>query len=414
MATEIIIPKVDMVMESATFVEWLKGEGEQVQKGEPLFVIMTDKASIEVESPASGILSGIRARPNEVLPVTQVIGYILEPGESVPVAGEPAREAVTETPAKPADGTEAGVRQQPLVQTGEAARVRATPVARRMAAELGVNLEQVPGSGPKGRVHGEDVIRYARGQAGAGQQQGEPVAWPGAALPQARRRQVVPLAGARRVIASRMAQSAFTAPHIALSLSVDMTEALNLRDRLMEPIRQRTGQRLSVTAILARVVAAVLPRHPYLNASLEGDNIVVWDDVHLGIATSVEDYLIVPVLREAQNKALSQIVAELADLVERGRSRRLAPSEMTGSTFTISNLGMFGIESFTAIINPPESAILAVGKIVDTVRNVGGQFVSRPMMNLTLSADHRIVDGVMAARFLADVKATLENPFLLI
>ncbi|MGB9594519.1 MAG: dihydrolipoamide acetyltransferase family protein, partial [Anaerolineae bacterium] len=392
--------------ETATFVEWLKAEGEHVQKGEPLFVIMTDKASIEVESPASGILSGIRARPNEVLPVAQVIGYILQPGESVPVVGEPAHEAATRASVEPVDGAKVRVSQPPLVQTGEAGRVRATPVARRMAAELGVNLAQVPGSGPQGRIHGEDVVRYVRSQAEAGQrQQAEPATRPGAALPQARRRQVVPLAGARRVIASRMVQSAFTAPHIALSLSVDMTEVLNLRDRLMEPIRQRTGQRLSVTAILARVVAAVLPGHPYLNASLEGDNIIVWEDVHLGIATSVEDYLIVPVLREAQNKDLSQIVAELADLVERGRSRRLAPSEMTGSTFTISNLGMFGIESFTAIINPPESAILAVGKIVDTVLNVGGEFVSRPMMNLTLSADHRIVDGVMAARFLADVKA---------
>lgn len=414
MATEIIIPKVDMVMETATFVEWLKSEGEQVYKGEPLFVIMTDKASIEVESPATGILTGIRARPNDVLPVTEVIGYILSPGEGLPSGGEPTLGA-TETRAESPDATQTtGKQPSPGDETG-VGKVRATPVARRMAADLGVELGQVPGSGPRGRVHKEDVVRYARRQTSAGQGGwAEPSARPTIPLPQARRRQTIPLAGARQVIASRMAWSAFTSPHFTLSLSVDMTDSLTLRDRLMEPIQQQTGQRLSLTAILARVVAAVLPKHPYLNASLDGDDIVLWDDVHLGIATSVEDYLIVPVLREAQGKDLAQIVAALADLVERGRTRRLTPSEMTGSTFTISNLGMFGIESFTAIINPPESAILAVGKIVDTVVGAGGAFVTRPMMNLTLSADHRIVDGVAGARFLADVKAALENPFLLI
>lgn len=414
MATEIIIPKVDMVMESATFVEWLKSEGEQVEKGEPLFVIMTDKASIEVESPASGILAGIRARPNDVLPVTEAIGYILAPGERLPLATE-TPSAAPEIHAEPS-GEAQGAESQPMPDHGaETGKVRATPVARRVAADLGVDLAQVPGSGPRGRVHKEDVVRYARRQADAGQKPlAEPAARPAIALPQARRRQTVPLTGARRVIAARMSQSAFTAPHFALSLSADMTEILNLRERLMGPIQRQTGQRLSLTAILARVVAAVLPKHPYLNASLDGDNIILWDDVHLGIATSVEGYLIVPVLREAQSKDLARVVAELADLVERARTRRLAPSEMTGSTFTISNLGMFGIESFTAIINPPEAAILAVGRVVDTVVRVGGAFVTRPMMNLTLSADHRIVDGVAGAQFLADVKATLENPFLLI
>jgi pyruvate dehydrogenase E2 component (dihydrolipoamide acetyltransferase) len=233
-------------------------------------------------------------------------------------------------------------------------------------------------------------------------------------LPDARRKQVVPLAGARKIIAERIAYSAFTAPHIYLSLNVDMTESIRLRERVLEPLKAQTGQRVSFTAIIARAVATVLPRHPYLNASLSDGNIILWDDVHLGIATSVDDNLIVPVIREVQNRSLGQIVTAMADLTDRARNRRLTPAEMTGSTFTISNLGMYGIESFTAIINPPESAILAVGKMVDTpVKSTDG-FEFRPMIQLTASADHRIMDGVAVARFLDDLKSTLENPYLLI
>ena len=218
----------------------------------------------------------------------------------------------------------------------------------------------------------------------------------------------------RKIIAERMAYSAFTAPHINLSLRVDMTEAVRLRERVLEPIQVQTGQRVSFTAILARAVAAVLPRHPYMNASLSDDSIILWEDIHLGIATSVDENLIVPVIREAQNRSLGQIVTTLADLTERARNRRLTPTEMMGSTFTISNLGMYGIESFTAIINPPEAAILAVGKMVDTPVAHEGQIVLHPMLELTACADHRVADGVTVARFLADLKAALENPYLLI
>ncbi len=182
----------------------------------------------------------------------------------------------------------------------------------------------------------------------------------------------------------------------------------------MEPIQAQTGHRVSYTAILALAVATVLPRHPYLNASLSDGNIILWEDIHLGIATNVEDNLIVPVIREAQCRNLGSIVTSMADLTDRARNRRLTPAEMTGSTFTISNLGMFGIESFTAIINPPETAILAVGKMVDTPVKNGDSFEFRPMIQLTASADHRVVDGVAVARFLDDLKTTLENPYLLI
>jgi pyruvate dehydrogenase E2 component (dihydrolipoamide acetyltransferase) len=240
------------------------------------------------------------------------------------------------------------------------------------------------------------------------------VSTPQIPLPDARRKEAIPLTGPRKIIAERLSYSAFTAPHINLSLSVDMTEAIRLRDRVQELLSQRTGQRLSFTAIIARAVAAVLPHHPYLNASLQDGYLNLWEDVHLGIAMSLEDYLIVPVIRNAQTRNLEQLVTLLGDLIERARAKRLTPSEMSGSTFTISNLGMFGIESFTAIINPPEVAILAVGKMVDTpVKGVDG-IEFRPLMNLTLAVDHRVVDGAAGARFLAELKETLENPYLLI
>ncbi len=418
MATEVIIPKVDMVMETGTFVEWLKKEGDQVEKGDALFVILTDKTNIECEAPASGILSGVQAQPNDVIPVAQVIAYILAPGESLPSPKTTQPKAAEQLPPV-STSIESEAASAPIhsASGNGNGKVRATPVARHLAAELGVDLEKLTGRGPLGRIQKADVLEFKQQPARVGlPAQGMPA--PGTplrlALPEARQKKGVPLAGVRKIIADRMAYSAFTAPHITLSLRVDMTEAVRLRERVLEPLRARTGQKLSFTAILARAVATVLPHHPFLNASLDGDKIILWEDVHLGIATSVEDGLIVPVIREAQDRNLEQITVALSDLTERARNRRLTPAEMTGSTFTVSNLGMFGIESFTAIINPPESAILAVGKMVDTPIKSGDGFAFRPMVQLTASADHRIVDGVAVARFLDELKSTLENPYLLI
>jgi pyruvate dehydrogenase E2 component (dihydrolipoamide acetyltransferase) len=416
MATEVIVPKVDMVMETGTFVEWLIKEGGQVNKGDPLFVISTDKAAIEVESPADGVLAGATAKINDVIPVTEVIGYILGPGEALPAKASPKLGAATSTPAPVK--TEAAVEVVSAVAvSSESDKVRATPVARRMAEKLGVDLAQILGRGPRGRIHKADILAFQKPVSAAS----VPIASTPSAnlsgsipLPDARRKQVIPLAGARKIISERLAYSAFTAPHINLSLRVDMTEAIRLREQVLEPLKTQTGQKVSFTAIIARAVASVLPRHPYLNASLSDGNIILWDDVHLGIATSVEENLIVPVIREAQSRNLGQIVTALADLTDRARSRRLTSAEMMGSTFTISNLGMYGIESFTAIINPPESAILAVGKMVDTPVAHEGQIVLRPMIEFTACADHRISDGATVARFLADLKAALENPYLLI
>ncbi|MEW5956286.1 MAG: dihydrolipoamide acetyltransferase family protein [Chloroflexota bacterium] len=420
MATEVIMPKVDMVMDNGTFVEWLKQEGEAVEKGDPLFVVLTDKANIEIEAPASGILSGVTAKPDDVIPVTEVIAYIVEPGESLPAAAEPALSVrpsaaahVEIVPASEPAAVEA-ISATKLASDG---KIRATPAARRIAAEHGIDLAMVQGTGPRGRIHKANILAFTEQQAVA-----PPAKAPARRavpaveipLPDLPRKEVIPLAGPRQIIADRLAYSAFTAPHITLSLHVDMTEASRLRGRVLELIQQKTGRKVSFTAIIARAVAAILPRHPYLNASLSENEIIIWDEVRLGIATSLEDYLIVPVIPLAEAKSLEQIVAQMGDLVERARAKRLSPAEMSGSTFTISNLGMFGIESFTAIINPPEVAILAVGKIVETPVGVDGKIKLRPMMNLTLSADHRVVDGAAAAQFLAELKASLENPYLLI
>lgn len=427
MATEVIMPKVDMVMETGTFVEWLKKEGEHVNKGDPLFVIDTDKASIEMESPAEGVLSGVRAKFNDVIPVTEVIAYILAPGEALPVKSAPQ-------PAAAAPALEVVKVLEPAVIVAgppDGGKVRVTPVARRLAEELHIDLAQLAGRGPRGRIHKADVLAYQKSHPAAectettvaapAVTSPAPVVVPmptrstaSIPLPEARQKQAIPLAGARRIIAERMSHSAFSAPHINLSLRVDMTEAIRLRERLLDPIQAQTGQRVSYTAILARAVATVLPHHPAMNASITDENIIYWEDIHLGIATSVEENLIVPVIREAQSKSLGQIVTALADLTERARSRKLTPAEMTGSTFTISNLGMYGIESFTAIINPPESAILAVGKMVDTPVKTRDGFEFRPMIQLTACADHRIADGAGVARFLEELKSTLENPYLLI
>lgn len=430
MPTEVIMPKVDMVMETGTFVEWLKKEGEHVNKGDPLFVIDTDKAAIELESPADGVLAGVTARLNDIIPVTEVIAYILAPGESLPAKNGP-QQVLTISAPPVVQITTATEPAGASAKTDVTGKVRVTPVARRLAHELNIDLTQVTGHGPRGRIHKDDVLAFQKSHTvvdcpiipevtqepalSADPVTAAPVALTThIPLPDAHRKQVIPLAGARKIIAERMSYSASTIPAFTLSLHVDMTEAIRLREQVMEPLKAQTGQRVSFTAILARAVATVLPRHPYLNASISDGNLILWDDIHLGIATSVEENLIVPVIREAQSKNLGQIVATLANLTDQARNRRLTPSEMTGSTFTISNLGMFGIESFTAIINPPEAAILAVGKMVETPLKTASGFEFRPMIQLTASADHRIVDGAGLARFLDDLKTSLENPYLMI
>lgn len=428
MAVEVIMPKVDMVMETGTFVEWLKTEGAYVEKGEPLFVITTDKAAMEIEAPASGYLTSLRAKPSDEIPVTTVIAYISESKDS-PEQILPAAPNGDQAEKKPAQSTPVApaqiLPQAPALALEYTNKVRATPIARKLAAELGINLKNVAGRGPKGRIHKADVQMVAQN---ASQTTGQAPFAPGPLvgalpfsppeiaipLPDARQKQVLPLVGPRRIIAQRMHYSASVAPHISLTLSVDMSEASAWRLKVSSQIEEETGHRVTFTAILAKAVVFALTRHPFLNASLVEDQIILWEDIHLGIATNIDDYLIVPVIRSAQEMSLPALTASLGDLLARARSKKLTPAEMSGSTFTISNLGMFGIETFTAIINPPEAGILAAGKIEERQVMTPNGPAFRPMMSLTINTDHRIVDGVAAARFLAECKKILENPYLLI
>jgi pyruvate dehydrogenase E2 component (dihydrolipoamide acetyltransferase) len=422
MATEIIMPKVDMVMETGTFMEWLKDEGQPVAKGEPLFVIMTDKSAIECESPANGILSGIMAAPNDVIPVTQVIGYIAKAGEELPKTLTPAAvEVVLQKKMEPTLNTPDVVQNVQPIEGDKL--LRATPLARSMARDMGIDLQSVIGSGPRGRIYKADVLEAAeikqkRTTGTIDTTLPLMVSQPGAniniALPNARVRERIPMRGIRSITASRLSYSAQVSPHIYLTISIDMSEMLRWKGKSGPTIEKRLQSKLSLTAMIVFALSRVLTAHPYLNSSLADNEIILWDDVHVGIATALGDDLIVPVVRQAQQLSLEETVKEMNRLFEAARAHKLQPSEMSGSTFTISNLGMFGIEEFTAILNPPEAGILAVGKIVDTPVASAGQVFIQPMMRLTLTTDHRINDGVRAANFLNELKSVLENPYSLL
>ncbi|MGD0707399.1 MAG: dihydrolipoamide acetyltransferase family protein [Anaerolineaceae bacterium] len=429
MATEIIMPKVDMVMDNGTFVEWLKKEGDAVKKGESIFVLLTDKATIEAESPADGILAGLNAKKDDVIPVTTVIGYVLAPGEKLPekaASPKPAAAPAPMAPAvpvAPAPAPVSAAAPAPLPMPVSTSGVRATPLARAMAKDRSIDLTQVPGRGPRGRIYKSDIEAYEKqapqaaltAAAGAALPT-SPVALPPqpVVLPNAKVRERIPLKGIRALIAQRMSYNAQTIPHIYETVNVDMTEMVHLREKVAPALLEATGQKVTYTAILVEAVARVLKQYPTLNSSLVGNEVVVWDDVHMGVATSLEDYLIVPVVRDSDKKDLKTIVEDMARLLAAARSHKLEPSEMSGSTFTISNLGMFGVESFTAIINSPETAILAVGKMQDMPVAVNGKVEVRPMMTLTIGVDHRVNDGAQAGKFLKELKNTLENPYLLL
>ena len=440
MAVSVIMPKLEMSQETATMVAWIKQEGEHVEKGEPLLTVETDKVTIDIESPATGTLAGVRAQPDDIVPVTEIIAYVLQPGEKVPQEVEamptPTTEALTAlpsaaTPVARRMAAEHGLDLSTIAGTGPSGRItkadveavlsgrpaaaevppgrvriptkaRATPAARRIARDGKVTLATVAGSGPRGRIQAGDVL----GLTPAPTISPEPEA------------EVVPLRGMRRTIATRMLQSYQTAPHITLTVEADMSATQALRRELNARAEALGMPRVSVTAILVQVCAWALQRHRWVNASLHGQEIHLHRSSNIGVAVALEDGLIVPVIRQAERLRLAEIARRIQDLTERARQGRLALEEVTGGTFTVSNLGMYGIDHFTAILNPPESAILAVGRIAkrSVVVEQEGQdkAVIRPTMNMTLSVDHRVLDGAMAARFLRDVVDALEHPNLLL
>ncbi|MCE1252979.1 MAG: 2-oxo acid dehydrogenase subunit E2 [Anaerolineae bacterium] len=442
MPIAVIMPKLEMSQETGLILAWKKKEGDMVNQGDALLEVETDKVSVDVEAVASGILAGVSAKEGESVPVTTVIAYLLQPGEtaaSIPAAGKAASapaETVAATPAAaPAAAEKSDVRATPLaarmaavegvdlksvtgsgpdgkiVKADVAARledgkVRATPAARRVAREKGVDLESIHGSGPLGRVQEGDVTQYASASQVITAQDKAPAA--------AGEEQVIPLKGMRRTIAERLQASYQTAPHIQFTARVDLTR-LNQSRKEMNERAKATGQsHVSVTGLLVKAVAWTLMRHPWINSSLKGDEIYLHNEANIGVAVALPDGLIVPVVKQAQNKQVGQIAAEVNDLSERARAGKLLPSDVSGGTFTISNLGPYGIEQFTAIINPGQTGILAVGASVQEAVVVDGQLQVRPVMRMTLAVDHRVIDGAVAAQFMADLKAVLETPMLML
>lgn len=391
MATEVLMPKLGLTMTEGTVVNWLKNEGDNVEKGEELVEILTEKITNVVEAPASGVLQKILVGPGETAKVSEPIGIIAAPGEKV------------EAPAAPAESA-APAKEVAAEAAKPAKKVKASPAAKKLAEEHGIALEDIEGTGPGGRITREDVLKAVESKAAA----------PAPAAPAAEVAKVedkrVPLAGMRKVIADRMAESFRTAPHVTVDMEVDMSQAAAFRKALNEV----APEKVSFTDIIVKIVARALEDFPVVNASLQGEEIVYNGQVNVGVAVALEDGLIVPVVKNANKLGIAAISQQVKELAAKAREGKLSPDEYKGGTFTISNLGMFGVDSFTPIINPPESAILGVNRIQKKPVVVNDEIVVRPMMNLSLSFDHRLIDGAVAAQFLQRVKALLENPALVL
>ena len=398
MATEVKLPRLGQGMESGTIVKWLKSEGDQVRKGEPLYELDTDKVTQEVEADASGVLLKIAVAEGEVA-VGKTIAVIGEQGEQVEVKAEEAPPP-PEPESAPASSSEqvTEIKEQAATTNG---RIKASPLARRIARERGIDLTAVAGTGPEGRVVAEDVERAAAGAA--------PTPTVAPPLPVAEEVEVEQLSSMRKTIARRLTE-AWQAPVFQLGITVDMERALDVRRRLVE--LQGDGAKPTISDLLTKICAAALMRHRGVNALYRGDAIELHPTANIGIAVAVPNGLVVPVIRNCERKTIAEIAADRAAVVDRARSGKLQQADLDGGTFTISNLGMFGVERFIAVLNPPQAAILAVGSTEERPVVVDGEVVVRPRMELTLTCDHRAVDGATGAQFLGDVKAFLEEPAL--
>ncbi len=418
MPSQVIMPKLSDAMEEGRVLQWLKKEGDRVQGGDVLASIETDKAEIELESFGSGILRKILVPEGESVPVGKVIAIVAEPDEDItsflagatPPPAAPKEAAIpappistpkpSPAPAKP----EIKAASAPAAPAAESGWIPASPVARRMARDAGVDLAKITGSGPGGRILERDVEAHLSAQA---MQKG------GIEVPvSAREFEDRDLSTIRKTIAGRMVQSKAPIPHFTVTVEADMGAAQELRASLnaIDP----DAEKLSVNHILIKAVALALKRNPAVNASFHDGKVRVYSRVHIGVAVAFEDGLFVPVIRECDRKSLGEIAREARALIDRARGRKLRPDEYSGGTFAISNLGMYDVVEFTAVIDPAHGAILAVGAIEEKPVAVKGQVAIRPRMRLTGSFDHRIIDGAMGAKFLQEVKRILENPVQLL
>lgn len=404
MAIPILLPKVSFVVTEGKIIEWLVKVGDEISKGDPLLVIETEKASVEIESPGSGILGPELAPVGTVVPVTTTIGYILEEGETSPKLELPTGQSEEASPQQSQPEAESE-------KTEETRWIKVSPLARRIAKENGVDLSKVKGTGPGGRIMQEDIEAYV--EAG-GQSQAD--AAPSASstetisLP-AGTRQLQQLSNLQRISAERMTASFQSAPHFYLDVEVDMSETIKMRQAYMPEVEARAGTRLSFTDIMVYVIGRALKANPAVNALIEDGKIYQYQDVNISLAIDTPRGLAAPVIHQADRLNLFEIAKRRHELVERAQNNRLAPEDFVDGTFTFSNLGMFGIDSFHAIVNPPQAAILAAGKIAKRPVVVEDVLELRPTMWLGLSVDHRITDGANGARFLQTLTAYLENPY---
>ncbi|HEY6061251.1 MAG TPA: dihydrolipoamide acetyltransferase family protein [Gemmatimonadales bacterium] len=430
MATKVVMEALSPTMEEGRLVKWTKAVGDAVKSGETLAEVETDKAVMELVARADGQLLQQAVTEGDTVPVGDVVGYIGAPGETVaatPVAapakptgsGERGAVAVAAPPAAVAQS--AAVSQQPsVVATGpvavaDATRVKASPLARRIASEAGVDLKLIRGTGPGGRVVKRDVESApATGAVAAEPLRPLPTPRSPVTAPSGAPFDDVPLTQIRKTIAKRLATSLGPVPHFFLTSEVDMERAAEAREALNRQLGDQGKDKIGFNDIILKAVALALTRHRACNAWWQDDHIRYWNEVHLGMAVAVEDGLITPVLRDADRRPLSEIGAVARELAQRARERRLKPEEYTGSTFSVSNLGMFDIDEFTAVINPPEAGIVAVGAIVPKPVVVDGAVTVRRRVRLTMSCDHRVIDGATGAAFLKTLKLMLENPLAML
>jgi pyruvate dehydrogenase E2 component (dihydrolipoamide acetyltransferase) len=397
MAFSVVMPALEMAQETGKLIAWRKKEGDHVTKGEPLLEIETDKAVVEVEAPADGILAGVKAAEGAEIPVGQTIAWIVAPGEQPPVETAAATPTARASSSAKSETPHVAPSSASTSTQAPAAGARISPKARRLAKELGVDIAIVRGSGAGGEIQASDVQAAAAGATSA-------------AAPQRKSGSIEIPTSLGRIMAERTTQSWTTVPHFFVSRDIDASVLDKYRDGIVDEIESAHQVRVSHTDLLVALVARTLLKHSRLNASWTAEGILLHDHVNMGVAIAVNDGVVAAVIPNAHSATLPEIATQRRDVAERARAGKLRPLDIADATFTISNLGMYQVDQFSAIITPPQAAILAVGAIVDRVVAIQRQPSVRPMMTLTLSCDHRVADGARAALFLSDLAKAAAEP----
>jgi len=393
MAFSVVMPALEMAQETGKLIAWRKKEGDRVSKGEPLLEIETDKAVVEVEAPADGVLAGIKASEGADIPVGQTIAWIVAPGEEPPADTASVAPAARATSQPKSEPSRSGSSQSASSSAGSA---KISPKARRLAKELGVDIAAIHGSGPGGEILASDVQAAATSTTAHSTRKGSGTVEVPTSL--------------GRIMAERTTQSWTTVPHFFVTRDVDATALNQYREEIVDEIESTKKIRVTHTDLLVAVVSRVLLKHPRLNASWSAEGIHLHGHINMAVAIAVNDGVVAAVIHSAHTASLPEIAIQRRDIAERARAGKLRPADIADATFTISNLGMYGVDQFSAIITPPQAAILAVGGIADKVVAIEGKPAVRPMMTVTVSCDHRVADGARAAMFLSDLAQSLSDP----